>query len=433
MNSNAMRWVWAAVAAGVAIRIALIPGPGFPGDIRAFEDWALGFARFGPHVLYADSSNLRWAAVDYPPAYMLILGAVGWIAIHLFHVTASTGLLFKALVKLPAILADLALAAVAYRIALRVVDRRRASLAAVALLLAPPLWIVSGYWGQVDSVAVFVLFAALLAALCERMTPAWVLLAFAILVKPQSAPVAPLLLVWELRMRGPRLELLWSAALGTLLAYAITIVFSPTLAPVGAFRWLFARYVYGVGKYPNATSGAFNLYGIAGTFWTTDARRMFGISLHDLGSVAYLALFAAVLLRLWHDVSPNADRRRCERALLSACFVTLVGLFMIVTRMHERYLLPGLAVGLLVALFSLPMALCVGVLAATFTLNCAFILAGFFGGSHHPVTLLAAHVVSTVNVLAFVAILVRYFGEAVSRRTSSRSLALKNVRSRTTA
>jgi Gpi18-like mannosyltransferase len=426
------RWVWLVVAIGLAIRVALIPSPGFPGDISTFQSWGLGFARFGPHELYADTSNLRWAAVDYPPAYMLVLGALGWIALHVTRATSGLG--FTALIKAPAIAADIALAFVAYRIALRVVEPPRARIVFVTLLLAPPLWIVSGYWGQVDSVAVLVLLCALLAALSNRMLLAWLLLALTILIKPQSAPVALVLLVWETRTFGVRLRLLWSAALGALLAYLITIVFSPTLAPLGAFRWLFGRYLVGVNKYPNGSSGAFNVYTIAGSFWTSDARRVYGVTLHDLGNVAYIVLLGAVLARLWLSLSPLEDRRERERAVLSACFVALVGLFMVVTRMHERYLLPGLAIGALVALWSIEMAIVETVLATTFSINCALILAGFYGGSHHPVTLLLARAASLVNALAFTSLVLFYFfGDRLPWRTSSRSVALKNTRSSTTA
>ena len=45
----------------------------------------------------------------------------------------------------------------------------------------------------------------------------------------------------------------------------------------------------------------------------------------------------------------------------------------------------------------------------TFTVNCAFILKGFYGGGHHPITAQIGHLLSLVNLGAFALVVVTFF------------------------
>ncbi len=74
---------------------------------------------------------------------------------------------------------------------------------------------------------------------------------------------------------------------------------------------------------------------------------------------------------------------------------------MVATRMHERYLMPGLTFGALVAAFRTDFIPSEIALATVFTLNAIFILVGFYGGHHHSSSLAAARVLSAAGVAAF--------------------------------
>ena len=88
------------LATGLILRLiiayVLLPGSGFPNDLGAFQYWGNDIAQHGPIGFYA-----RTGFIDYPPVYLLMLGAVSFVV---------GGNLGEAVKVLP-MLADLGLAA----------------------------------------------------------------------------------------------------------------------------------------------------------------------------------------------------------------------------------------------------------------------------------------------------------------------------------
>lgn len=398
-------WWIVAIVVGVAIRIALVPGIGFPTDIGAFEDWALALARVGPLAVYTDTTGRNFPVVDYPPGYLYVLWAIGVGLRVACGCVPPHDLALKAAIKAPAILADFGVTALAYRIAARVYDARRAFYVAASLLVLPPLWIVSAYWGQVDSVATLLLVGTFALWIAGGRTWAWVLLAATVLVKPQSIAAAPAMLGAALRRPRSASQLGIGIAAGVALAYLGALPFTAAHGFLDVMGWLLQRYVNGVDKYPNNSSGAFNLYTIFGGFFQSDAAPLAGISLRMWGIALMSIASVAIAIKTW----TLARRGDADRHVLAGAFIALVALFMVMTRMHERYLMPGLVVGAIVACANRRYFIAEAILASTFTLNCAFILKGFYGGGHHPITALVGHVLSAFNVGAFVLAAVTFF------------------------
>jgi Gpi18-like mannosyltransferase len=400
------------IAIGLVIRVALLPGKGFPTDISAFTDWAVALATVGPHELYADVSGKVFPTVDYPPGYAYVLWLIGIVYTHVCGCTDPDSTAIKILVKLPAVLADFALAGMIARLAARFTDSRTAFLTFTVTLLAPPLWLVSAYWGQVDSVATLLLIAALSFGLEGHFVAGWTIFAVALMTKPQALVALPALLVWEIRSRGLTLGLVVAAFSGAAAAYLLAVPFAPVVDPIGVLRWVVERYSVGIGKYPNGSTGAFNLYGIGNNFYTSDAQTFVGIPLHTWGStmVAIVVLGAAAVL--WWALGRARGSER-EMLVLFAAFVSLCALFMLATRMHERYLMPALAVGAVVAAFDRRALTAQAIFATIFTINCAFILVGFAGGKHHPIALYAGHAFAFVNVATFLALGAAFIRRAI--------------------
>lgn len=397
-------WLIGAIVFGIVVRIALLPGKGFPLDIAAFEDWALALGTTGTSGFYADTSGLRYPALDYPPGYMYVLWLVGIVYAQLCHCTDHT-LVLQILEKLPPVLADFGVAFVSYAIARRITSERNAVAVAIALLVLPPLWLVSAYWGQVDSVACLALLLTVWAATGQRWIAMWALFAVTILIKPQAAPIAPLLLVWEWRTAGLTWAFPAGIAAGAAIGYFATWPFTSDHGVVASTRWLLERYVNGVSKYPFNTTGGFTLFGITGNYFQSDSQHVLGLPLHIWGIVLFLALLVAVTIKLWLALAASASRV----PLLASAYLVLAGLFVLSTRMHERYLMPALVLGAIVSTVDRRYALATLVFAATFTINCIFILSGFYGGNHHPATLVVAHLLAAVNVATLVLVSVAFF------------------------
>lgn len=399
--------VFLVLLAGFALRVALIPGPGFPSDITIFEWWGGLMLDLGPHGAYGSPGHPT--GIDYPPAYLFVLAVVAWLDRHILGGAPIGSPGFQALEKLPAIVADLGLALVAYALARRVAPGRHPERALFFVALGPPFMLISGYWGQVDSVPALIALGAVWCALERRAVAAWALLGLAIVTKPQSMAFVPFLAVWQWRTRaGPR-QVATGLVAAAAVIYFIVVAFTPSPAPAAVFSWLWNRYHFALDKYPHASHGAFNVYMAFFSIFTPDSRRVLGVTLSSWGTWATALVLGAIVVRFAGALRTAGAEQR-ERLLLSAGFLAYATLFMLLPRMHERYLLPALAFGSVTMLFDRVSALVVGGFAVTFFLNCAMIVAGFYGGHHHPIMSLLARGIALCNVGLYVAVLAHFWG-----------------------
>lgn len=140
----------------------------------------------------------------YPPLSTYLLAAAAWLSSKLSQSAVVDQTLLNALIKLPAILADLATAVL---LVTTVAARKTAVwrlLVAALYLLNPAVWYVSIYWGQTDSIYVFFLVAALLLLARGAVVPAWLCYGLSLAVKLQGLPLVILFVVWTLVNYGSR-------------------------------------------------------------------------------------------------------------------------------------------------------------------------------------------------------------------------------------
>src|SRR5437588_9450188 len=141
----------AVLGAGLLLRLWLayvvFPGQGFASDIRLFAGWARSLAATGPGAFYASDPT-----ANYPPAYVYVLWLLGRVA---------PGDALGPLLKLPAILADVGIAALLARLGGRWLGWRAGVAAAALYLFIPATWYDSALWGQVDAVSALAMMTAL--------------------------------------------------------------------------------------------------------------------------------------------------------------------------------------------------------------------------------------------------------------------------------
>ena len=164
----------------MAYGIEGLRGSGFGSDLDLFRFWATELAEHGPFGFYD-----RGFFADYTPGYLYALwlvGAVGgWVG--------GVG----DLIKLPAIITDVVLAYVVYRMVLDLgVTAGRARLAALVVLVNPITWFDSVIWGQVDSFGTVFLLLAVRELWKDRPERAAILAVTAALIKPQLAILIPI-------------------------------------------------------------------------------------------------------------------------------------------------------------------------------------------------------------------------------------------------
>ena len=143
MSPRGVRLLWALIALGLGLRLAwafTTYGVGF--DVDAYSVVRGGLHDDPLHV-YGDFA--RW---PYPPGYFLWVLAAGGLE-------GLTNLSFSNLIQLPPIFADLAIAFVVQHALGRRGASERIRLAAAALVaLGPSFLVVSGFHGQIDSIAI---------------------------------------------------------------------------------------------------------------------------------------------------------------------------------------------------------------------------------------------------------------------------------------
>jgi len=371
---------------GLALRLVLalviFPGQGLSSDLGFFESWATTLAKVGPGAFYATASS-----ANYPPGYMYVLWLVGLIG-SAFGSSAEHATLL--LLKIPAILADLALAAILYAAARRWFGPRAGLLAAAIYLFIPVTWYDSALWGQVDAVGTLVMVAALVLLVEGWSEPAAALAAFSLLIKPQDAIVfvvlIPVLVRRHLLRRGsgpiptlgPRLaavnqrlggllteqgpiRLATSAAAAALAGILPLIPFDisrhapASLADVPVISHvagLIGLFVSDGGQFSYLTANAYNAWALVGDHslasivggsggtWTADSLVVIG-GLQAVTLGALLLAVAGLLVAI--GLLIRADRL----AIVLGFTLTAVAFYVLPTRVHERYLFPAFGSGAL--------------------------------------------------------------------------------------
>ena len=321
---------------GFAVRFILaLNVEGYGVDMGCFSAWAGKMASGGPAHFYEEGYFC-----DYPPAYMLVLGLLGLLANALGLAYGSMPM--QVLLKLVPILCDLALAAVLYRAAARCLGERPA-LGMAALAALNPAFIVTGScWGQIDALLAVLLVVMLLCAQEGRWQIAIPVFALAVLAKPQAGLLAPLgvaALIKDARERRGVRSMLCGLGGGLLVTLAVVLPFS--VHQQDAF-WLVDRYVQTLSSYDYATLSTGNLMFLLGGNWVACDTALLGpVTYGALGMALMIASFAfGILLYV---------RGRGRSALVLSAACTLQMVFVLGSKMHERYILPALALMLLAA------------------------------------------------------------------------------------
>lgn len=388
---------------GLLLRLVYLHAQGFPNDIASFEAWALALVAHGPGGFYASTSFL-----DYPPGYFYILGIVGAFWTHLVGSAHDPSYAILAiLVKLPAVLFDLAVGALVYAIARRFGSERIALGAAALYVVNPAIIFVSALWGQVDSIACFFALLAVYAMLrsddYETPRPAtawivggWLSFAYSLLIKPQAAVLLPLLLAFAFTTTPARRRLRLNAtAIGIVAGILLTVALVEPFHlsnPLDAIAWLLQRLSFGTNVYPFNSVNAFNLWALrfwnaGGVFWQPDSQ-FIGIPGTAVGLTeggwGIVLVLVAVALVVWRYV-----QLKTPQALLEGCAIALLGFFTLSTRMHERYVFDGVVF----TIACLPLARrylwCALTLSFVFWLNLLY--------SYQYIALLTSHAPSNVN------------------------------------
>ncbi len=324
------------ITTAVVLRVLVaLSYEGYHNDILCFKGWSVAAYEQGPANFYTSGMF-----ADYPPGYMYVLYALGWIR-NIFNIDQSSAL-FTLIIKLPSFIAEIVTAAIAYKIGKKHVGRTFGLLAGSLVIFNPALFFNSSVWGQIDAVFVLFILLTLIYLKKENYPLGALFYALAMLIKPQAimfAPVIGLAFIYAYFKKGGRKK----ALIGTFAGAAIFagVIFLASLPFKGGQEpfWIIGKYAAATQTYQYASLNAFNIYALLGSNFGELAPyilakvTLFGTTINiSIGLIAIILICALIIFLQW--------RSRSQRPLFDLSAFLILSVFMLVHAMHERYMIP---------------------------------------------------------------------------------------------
>ncbi len=337
---------------GLILRLVLsVTAPQCSIDVNLFSSWGRHAAEDGITNLYAKAETYN---IDYPPLYMYFLWFNTLISKWL-GLTNTAG--HTMLMKLPSILADVAIGWFIYRIAReKFGDNKNWILFFTALWVMNPMSMLdSAAWGQVDAILALLCLLMVWFIVKDKFILASVMLGLAIILKPQGIFMVPIIGFALLRRLfkkkdSPKTEtvllilkcILVCAGTVILVALPFGIKMKPSF-----FEWLFNLYVGTANGYKGATVNSYNFYYVIRQNWTQDSTIFkFGLSYFAFGMI----MIILTCLGVWAMYQFTKRDDKSVPFLLAATLVYMVTMFG--PRMHERYFFPAAVLLLAAVIYS---------------------------------------------------------------------------------
>jgi Gpi18-like mannosyltransferase len=352
-----------ALFVSLIIRIYLSQIQGHEFDLSTFKTWSRGVYYTGfPHFYSGVGS-------DYPPFYIYILWALGTFYKSFISSSFDTPL-FSIMLKIPAIIADIATAFLIFIVARKYASSKVAFLVMTSYTFNPAIIYDSAIWGQVDSVYTLFFMLALILFISDKPVLSGAAMALAVLTKPQSLVLVPLFAVVMMKKHTP----LTIAKVSTASIAAFVIVALPFYIDssiFGLFKLYFSSYI----QYPYNSLNAFNLWAFTGLF-QPDNTYLIVMTYRMWG---YL-LFGILFIYIAYITLKNKD----DKSIYLASAILFFGFFMFFTRIHERYLFPVFAPLAVAITFDRRLSYVYGMATLTFLFNLHYVLEGTKSGFDFP-------------------------------------------------
>jgi Gpi18-like mannosyltransferase len=353
-------WLAAIIVGAVAlvVRIPLAPSPGFPADQVQFAAWAAVAQTSGVSAVYGRWDGER-RLCNYPPGYIYILRAsasvyetIAGAPIDQKVVTDLAGgiaspnaRIAATVLKTPAILCD----ALTCMLLVFWISRRACLRFAIVVALVyscvPAVIHDSAIWGQVDSVHTLLMLVSLECAARGRIGWMLAVACAAILTKAQALVLVP---IWGL------LTVQWvrqqpSRALSAI-AIIVGVVTAVLLPVTSALDGVWQAYAGSSTYYPFTHLNGFSAWFLTNPlayphlsdnlalYYSKDNTPMLlGMSARSIGAITLAGVWLLVA-RVMAGKSAN------QSSLAWAARVLPLAFFALSTQMHERYLIPAIAI-----------------------------------------------------------------------------------------
>jgi dolichyl-phosphate-mannose-protein mannosyltransferase len=330
---------------GFLLRIYLSTVIAFEGDFGTWQNWGRALSNDGFSQFY----NKNWC--DYMPGYLYIL----WI-LNEFH-TAIPWLSVHILFKLPANLSDLGISILIFVVLKPIASTRIAMISSLVYFFNPASLSNSTFWGQVDSVHAFPILLAIILGLRKKFVLSGLFAAIAFMIKPQTIILFPIIGFiaiepffrsenrWNLKNFMPGVKIIITVIMTCIL---ITLPF--IWDKIDSFFYIFTgpldlikeRFDKAYEQYKFASLNTFNFWGVF-AMWTSDETVFLGLTYKNWGTIIFGAIYALIFgFFLRYKLLGKDSKKEYTYLIFQAVTLILFSLFLFVTRVHERHLLPSI-------------------------------------------------------------------------------------------
>ncbi len=354
---KSLDWLIPVIFIALIFRLLITCIKSYPIDMFGYVAWSNYLAEYGPSQFYGTSGF----HVVYAPFFQYFLWITGEIVIK-FSVNST---LHAYLIKLWSILFEFIGAWLIILISEKSNKARTGSFLALFYLINPGIIINSSIWGQFDSIPATMLIGVLALFEYKKNNLAALLFLIAVLTKPQSGLLLPVVLFlyfkdFRLNLKS-LIRLITGILSGLFVYYAIVLPFYlPTSLAnklpnfIDPLYWLFELYFRSIKDYPYATANAFNIWFLFGGQVQSDSLPFLGLSYFAWGN---LLMIAAVIYAFVCLIKGRAS----TYSIAYFSYLVQFSAFFFMTKMHERYLLPAIIFITLASVFEkkhlLPLAL----------------------------------------------------------------------------
>ena len=364
------RWFWFGLLIALFIRLALIPNPGFEADISFWKAW--GLATVDKGII----EGLKVSNSNYPTPFLYVLGVMVWVYKlfadpHNFNqFWNNSNLLFLTISKMFPILADFGIAGVIlwmtssksqilnpkqiqsinaqnskqfgifgfenwnlFRIwSLEFRISAVGGVLALTYLLNPISLADGAWWGQVDSVGVFIFLIAYCLLLKRQPFWAGAVYMLAVMTKLQNMIYGPIffLFIWQnLGYQG----LVRAIAGSTLAFFGLNIEFFLSRNMDRVIASLTENYDY----FPLMSLNAYNLWWIvSGAKGMAISDKFLAVGIMNaktVGLVLFSSVYLFAVLRQWMQ-------KHSLQLFLESLILVNGAFFLFQTQSHDRYAFP---------------------------------------------------------------------------------------------
>ena len=329
-----------AVLAGLALRSVLCSlWGGHDTDMSCWTGWGSYIAQNGCADFYTAPGH-EW--YDYPPAYMLVLGFLSRLLQLLQVPYGSDAYVFAFM--LPAYLADILTALLLMHIANEQdFTPSWQLLLGLLVLFQPAAVVLSGAWGQIDSILTLLLLLTFVLLQKKRPVLAGAVYGLAVMTKWQALIYGPVLAAAYLLHISTKKDVL-KTVLAVLSAFAVILLVSFPFKGSQGYFWVVGRFLNAAGGYDYASVEAYNFQALLGGNWTAAAKELLpGITYKRIGLFAIALAVVSALLYQGREAVLVPRRTQWEESpatLYLASSFCMYAVFTFGHYMHERYVFP---------------------------------------------------------------------------------------------